>query len=71
MADGQCKLSRRALLGGVCASSLLRHPGLDPGPMNTVGGETDEAVFMGPGFRRDDGGGLQQYRMRPGRCVRV
>jgi len=32
MADGQHKLSRRALLGGVCASSVLsRHPELVSG----------------------------------------
>ncbi|HEY0414002.1 MAG TPA: hypothetical protein VGD66_12770 [Allosphingosinicella sp.] len=31
MADGQHKLSRRALLGAVCAAPVLsRHPGLDP-----------------------------------------
>jgi hypothetical protein len=50
-------INRRALLGGVCASPLLRHPGLDPGPMNTVGAGPDEAVFMDPGLRRDDGEG--------------
>jgi hypothetical protein len=32
MAAGQHKLSRRALLGAVCAAPVLsRHPGLDPG----------------------------------------
>ena len=31
MADGQHKLSRRALLGAVCASSLSRHPELVSG----------------------------------------
>jgi hypothetical protein len=32
MVDGQHKLSRRALLGAVCAAPVLsRHPGLDPG----------------------------------------
>ncbi len=55
MADGQHKLSRRAVLGGVCATPLIRHPGLDPGSMNTVGGEPDAAVFMDSGLRRNDG----------------
>ncbi len=55
MADGQHKLSRRAVLGGVCASPLIpRHPGLDPGSMNTVGEESDAAVFMDSGLRRND-----------------
>jgi hypothetical protein len=31
MKRNSTEISRRALLGGVCASSLLRHPGLDPG----------------------------------------
>ena len=58
MVDGQHKLSRRALLGAVCASPLIpRHPGLDPGSMNTVVGEPDAAVFMDSGFRRNDGEG--------------
>ena len=58
MADGQHKLSRRALLGAVCASPLIpRHPGLDPGSMNTAVGEPDAAVFMDSGLRRNDGGG--------------
>jgi len=73
MADGQHKLSRRALLGAVCASPLIpRHPGLDDwaelspgefirgpnhGSMNTVGDEPDAAVFMDSGFRRNDGEG--------------
>jgi hypothetical protein len=59
MADGQHKLSRRALLGAVCASPLVRHSparhsGLDPESMNTVVGESNAAVFMDPGLRRDD-----------------
>jgi hypothetical protein len=54
MADGQHKLSRRALLGAVCAAPLVRHPGLDPGPRNTAGIQTDPAMFMGSGFRRND-----------------
>ena len=58
MAEGQHKPSRRALLGAVCAAPVLsRHPGLDPGPMNTVVAEPDAAVFMGSGFRRNDEGG--------------
>jgi hypothetical protein len=56
MVDGQHKLSRRALLGAVCAAPLVRHPGLDPGSMNTVVAEADAAVFMGSGFRRNDAG---------------
>jgi hypothetical protein len=32
----------------------LSHPGLDPGPMNTVPGMVSNSVFMGPGLRRDD-----------------
>ena len=55
MVHGQHKLSRRALLGAVCASPLVRHPGLDPGPMNTVVGDPDSTVFMGSGVRRNDG----------------
>jgi hypothetical protein len=55
MADGQHKLSRRALLGAVCASTLVRHPGLDPGSTNTVLAEPDTAVSMDSGFRRNDG----------------
>jgi hypothetical protein len=46
MVAGEYKLSRRALLGAVCVAPLAggaaladgitpRHPGLDPGPMNT------------------------------------
>jgi hypothetical protein len=58
MADGQHKLSRRALLGAVCASPLVRHrprhSGLDPESMNTALAEPGAAVFMDPGLRRDD-----------------
>ena len=57
MADGQHKLSRRALLGAVCAAPLVRHPGLDPGSMNTVLVQPGTAVFMDSGLRRNDGGG--------------
>jgi hypothetical protein len=57
MADGQHKLSRRALLGAVCAAPLLRHPGLDPGSMNAVVVQPGAAVFMDSGFRRNDGEG--------------
>jgi hypothetical protein len=32
-----------------------RHSGLGPESMNTVRGETHTAMFMDPGFRRDDG----------------
>ena len=54
MAAGQHKLSRRALLGAVCAAPLVRHPGLDPGSMNTGLAQPDTAVFMDSGFRRND-----------------
>ena len=59
MVDGQHKLSRRVVLGAVCASPLVGHPlarhsGLDPESMNTVVGEPGAAVFMDPGLRRDD-----------------
>jgi hypothetical protein len=59
MVDGQHKLSRRALLGAVCASPLVRHApprhsGLDPESMNTALAEPDTAVFMDSGFRRND-----------------
>jgi hypothetical protein len=43
MADGQHKLSRRALLGAVCAAPLLRHPGLDSHQSTTLMG------FLDPG----------------------
>jgi hypothetical protein len=33
---------------------LVRHPGLDPGSMNTALVQPDTAVFMGSGFRRND-----------------
>jgi hypothetical protein len=39
------------MLGNVV---IPRHPGPDPGPMNTVGYNMGTCVFMGPGFRRDD-----------------
>jgi hypothetical protein len=55
MADAQLKLSRRALLGAALASpALSSHPGRDPGSMNTAVRAGAAAVFMGPGFRRDD-----------------
>ena len=38
MADGQHKLSRRALLGAVCASSLVRHPELVSGSSSSPPG---------------------------------
>jgi hypothetical protein len=34
---------------------IPRHPGLDPGSMNTVGGEPGKAVFMDSGLCRNDG----------------
>jgi hypothetical protein len=54
MAAGQHKLSRRALLGAVCAAPLVRHPGLDPGSMNAAGDQARGAVSMDSGFRRND-----------------
>ena len=57
MAAAQHKLSRRALLAGACASAvapLPRHPGLDPGSMNTAATPGSASVFMDPGIRRDD-----------------
>ena len=54
MANAQLKLSRRALLGAVCAAPLSRHPGLDPGPMNTALVEPDAAAFVDSGLRRND-----------------
>ena len=51
------EVSRRTLLGAVCASPLARHPGLDPGPRNTVGSPARTEVSLGPGLRRDDGWG--------------
>ena len=53
MAAGQHKLSRRALLGAVCAAPLVRHPGLDPGSMNAAGPQARAAVSMDSGFRRN------------------
>jgi hypothetical protein len=37
--------------------ATLRHPGLDPGSMNTGLRETFKSVFMDPDFRQDDGFG--------------
>ncbi len=70
MADGQHKLSRRALLGAVCASPLIpRHPGLDPGSMNTVVGEPAAAVFMDSGLRRNDEWDRALARLREAQAV--
>jgi hypothetical protein len=69
MVDGQHKLSRRALLGAVCASSLVRHPGLDPGSMDTALAETDSAVFMDSGVRRNDGWGRALARFQSAQAV--
>jgi hypothetical protein len=55
MAARACpELSRRALLGAVCAAPLVRHPGLGPGPRNTVDSPVRTELSLGPGFRRDD-----------------
>jgi len=43
-----------SLMASAATSLSPSHPGLDPGPMNTVAGGLAPTVFMGPGFRRDD-----------------
>jgi hypothetical protein len=62
MVAAQHKLSRRALLAGACALPLSRHPGLDPGSMNTAATPAPTTVFMDSGVelrsssaRRNDG----------------
>jgi hypothetical protein len=50
MADGQHKLSRRALLGAVCASSVI------PAEAGTSGRPAPSPARWDPGFRRDDEG---------------
>src|SRR5688572_754205 len=57
MADGQHKLSRRALLGAVCASPLVRHPGLDPG--STFSSPAHQGKRWIPDQVRDDDGAGQ------------
>jgi hypothetical protein len=54
MADGQHKLSRRALLGAVCASPVIRHPGLDPGSIFLAATEKERWI---PDQVRDDDSG--------------
>ncbi|HYI39849.1 MAG TPA: glycine--tRNA ligase subunit beta [Allosphingosinicella sp.] len=55
------KLARWLVEEGIVGSStpsttpISRHPGLDPGSMNTAGGSQPPSVFMDPGLRRDDG----------------
>ncbi|HMC90944.1 MAG TPA: hypothetical protein VKI45_00650 [Allosphingosinicella sp.] len=39
---------------GRAAADSPRHPGLDPGSMNTRLREPANFVFMGPDFRQDD-----------------
>ena len=57
MAAGQHKLSRRALLGAVCAVPVFsRHPGLDPG--STFSSPAPQGRRI-PDQVRDDGGGAQ------------
>jgi peptidyl-prolyl cis-trans isomerase A (cyclophilin A) len=41
-----------------------RHPGLDPGSMNTVVGAPHAAAFMDSGFRRNDGGCTDEWMIR-------
>jgi hypothetical protein len=49
MADGQHKLSRRALLGAVCAAPLIRHPGLGSHQSSTLMGSLDPgSTFSSP-----------------------
>jgi hypothetical protein len=55
MADGQHKLSRRALLGAVCVSPLVRHPGLDPG--STFSPPSPQGRWIPDQVRDDEGGG--------------
>jgi hypothetical protein len=54
MADGQHKLSRRALLGAACAAPLLRHSGLDPESISFVSAGRKEQWI--PGRARNDAG---------------
>jgi hypothetical protein len=51
MADGQHKLSRRALLGAVCAAPSLS---VIPAEAGTSGRPAPSPARRGPGFRRDD-----------------
>jgi len=53
MVDGQHKLSRRALLGAVCATPALS---VIPAEAGTSGGRAPSGSHRGPGFRRDDEG---------------
>jgi len=53
MADGQHKLSRRALLGAVCATPALS---VIPAEAGTSGRPAPSPAPWDPGFRRDDGG---------------
>jgi general secretion pathway protein J len=46
----------------VSGPSPLRHPGLDPGSMNTASEASRPAVFMDPDFRQDDGRGQDDVR---------
>jgi hypothetical protein len=52
MVDGQHKLSRRALLGAVCASPALS---VIPAQAGTSARPAPNPSPWGPGFRRDDG----------------
>src|SRR3954470_21849876 len=71
MADGQHKRSRRALLGAVCAAPVLsRHPGLNPGSMNTALVKSNTAVFMDSGFRRNDEWDRALARVQPPAAAR-
>jgi hypothetical protein len=69
MKRNSTEISRRALLGAVCAVPIVRHSGLDPESMNTVGGEPDAAVFMDSGLRRDDEWGQALSRFNQAQAV--
>lgn len=57
MARAEHKLSRRALLGAVCAAPVLtRHSGLDPESMNTVDENPNQPCSWTPDQVRGDEG---------------
>jgi len=66
MADGQHKLSRRALLGAVCASPALS---VIPAEAGTSAGRARSGAPRGPGFRRDDGWGRALARFQEAQAV--
>ena len=54
MADGQHKLSRRALLGAVCAPVTVAFPAVIPAEAGTSGRPAPCPSPWDPGLRRDD-----------------